>query len=67
MTHYEAILGHIKADAPCTINHVTSWAVSQGFGGSQFVKAIEQMINNHEITIYNDGNTVVVELLSATI
>lgn len=67
MTHYEAILNHIKADAPCSINHVTGWAVSQGFGGSKFVKAIEQMINNQEITIYNDGNTTVVELLSATI
>lgn len=67
MTHYEAILGHIKADAPCTINHVTSWAVTQGFGGSKFVKAIEQMINNGEIMVIDEGSHMVVELISPTI
>lgn len=67
MTHYDAILNHIKADTPCTFNHVKGWAVSQGFGGSQFIKAIEQMINNGEIMVIDEGHHMVVELVSATI
>ena len=63
MTHYDAILGHIKADTPCTMNHVAGWAVSQGFGGSKFIKAIETMLNYNVITITKEDGVMVVELV----
>lgn len=63
MNHYDAILGHIQADTPCTMNHVASWAISQGFGGSKFVKAIETMLNYNVITITKEDGVMVVELV----
>jgi hypothetical protein len=67
MTHYEAILNHIKADTPCSYSHVTGWAVSQGFGGTQMVKAIRQLFNDRIINIETIDGDVVVELVSETI
>jgi hypothetical protein len=64
MTHYEAILGHIKADAPCSYSHVTGWAVSQGFGGSKMVRAISKMVKNRTIGIITEDDlSITVELL----
>ena len=63
MTHYDAILGHIQADTPCTMNHVAGWAISQGFGGSKFIKAIETMLNYNVITITKEDGVMVVELV----
>ena len=62
MTHYQAILGHIQADAPCSYKHVTRWAISQGFGGSRMVFAIQSMIRDGVITIINDDGCAIVEL-----
>jgi hypothetical protein len=62
MTHYDAILNHIKADTPCSYNHVTSWAVSQGFGGSKMVFAIQSMIREGVISIHNEDGSMTVEL-----
>ena len=62
MTHYDAILNHIKADAPCSFAHVTGWAVSQGFGGTQMITAIRQLFNEHLINIETIDGDVVVEL-----
>jgi hypothetical protein len=66
MTHYEAILNHIKADAPCSMNHVTRWAESQGFGGSEMIDALNAMKDDGTIKVLVefDGNGVdiVVEL-----
>jgi hypothetical protein len=63
MTHYEAILGHIKADAPCSYNHVINWATAQGFGGSKMVSAISKMVKNRTISIVTEADlSITVEL-----
>jgi len=62
MTHYDAILDHIKADAPCSYKHVTGWAVSQGFGGSKMVFALQSMIRDGVISIHNEDGSMIVEL-----
>lgn len=62
MTHYNAILGHIQADAPCSFAHVTRWAVSQGFGGTQMVNAIQALIRDDHIKLVVDEDTTTVEL-----
>lgn len=61
MTHLDAILNHIKADAPCSYNHVTGWAISQGFGGSKMIDAIHTMLRrgNIDIDTLEDGSTVI--------
>ena len=59
MTHYDAILNHIKADAPCSLGHVTGWAVSQGFGGTKLTVALADMLRDNVITIDSkDDHTV---------
>lgn len=63
MTHYEAILNHIKADAPCSYNHVINWANSQGFGGSQLVNAIRRLLREKTISMYNEDDfSITIEL-----
>lgn len=66
MTHYEAVLNHIKADAPCSFKGVMNWANSQGFGGAGFSNAIAEMLFNDEINIIDEGGSVgvIVELVS---
>jgi hypothetical protein len=65
MTHYDAILNHIKADAPCSINHVIRWANSQGFGGTQMVNAIQALVRDDYISLVVDAeeDSLTVELL----
>jgi hypothetical protein len=59
MTHYDAILNHIKADAPCSLGHVTGWAVSQGFGGTKLTVALADMLKNNIITIDSEDDHTV--------
>jgi hypothetical protein len=65
MTHYDAILNHIKADAPCSFRHVINWENSQGFGGTKFAEAITELLWNDEINIIDEGGSVgvIVELV----
>lgn len=56
MTHYQAILEHIQADAPCSYNHVINWANAQGFGGSQLVNAIRRLLREKTISMYNEDD-----------
>lgn len=64
MTHYDAILNHIKADAPCSLTHVTNWATYQGFGGTEMVRTIKQLTTDGWISLQADeDNIVTVELL----
>jgi hypothetical protein len=65
MTHYDAILNHIKADAPCSFSHVVNWAAVNGFGGTKFSSAIAEMLFNDEINIIDEGGDigVIVELV----
>ena len=55
--HMNALLDHIAADGPCSLSHVTSWASSQGFGGSKMVQALHQLKIDKHISIHDD-NTV---------
>lgn len=55
--HMRALLDHIAADGPCSLQHVTSWASSQGFGGSKMVQALHQLKIDNQINIDSD-NTV---------
>lgn len=64
MTHYEAVLNHIKADAPCSLGHVTVWAVSQGFGGTKLTVALADLIRDSIISIDCDDDHTV-ELLAS--
>lgn len=59
MNAYDAILNHIKADAPCSLGHVTGWAVEQGFGGTKLTVALADLICNNVITIDSDDNHTV--------
>ncbi len=63
MTHYDAILDHIKATNPCSYIGVMKWARSQGFGGSKMVSALQRMINEQTIGIDTSDGTAVIELL----
>lgn len=62
MTHYEAILDHIKADAPCSYNHVINWANSQGFGGSKMVNAVRQLLQDKVINMSSEDGSITIEL-----
>lgn len=55
--HMRVLLDHISADGPCSLEHVTSWAKSQGFGGSKMIQAIHQLKVDRQINIDSD-NTV---------
>jgi hypothetical protein len=55
--YMRVLLDHISADGPCSLSHVTSWASSQGFGGSKMVQALHQLKLDKQISI-NDDNTV---------
>jgi hypothetical protein len=55
--HMRVLLDHISADGPCSLSHVTSWASSQGFGGSKMVQALHQLKLDKQISI-DDENTV---------
>lgn len=55
--HMNALLDHIAADGPCSLSHVTSWAASQGYGGSKMVQALHQLKIDNQINIDSD-NTV---------
>ena len=55
--YMRVLLDHISADGPCSLSHVTSWAISQGFGGSKMVQALHQLKLDQQISI-NDDNTV---------
>lgn len=49
--YMSALLDHIAADGPCSLSHVTSWAASQGFGGSKMVQALHQLKIDNQIGI----------------
>lgn len=55
--YMRVLLDHISADGPCSLSHVTSWASSQGYGGSKMVQALHQLKLDKQIII-NDDNTV---------
>ena len=55
--YMSALLDHIAADGPCSLSHVTSWAASQGYGGSKMVQALHQLKIDNQINIDSD-NTV---------
>lgn len=55
--YMRVLLDHISADGPCSLYHVTSWASSQGYGGSKMVQALHQLKIDRQINI-DDSNTV---------
>lgn len=58
--HMRALIDHISADGPCSLSHVTSWASSQGFGGSKMVQALHQLKLDKQINIDSEN---IVELI----
>jgi hypothetical protein len=55
--YMRVLLDHISADSPCSLEHVTTWAKSQGFGGSKMIQALHQLKMDKHINI-DDENTV---------
>jgi hypothetical protein len=55
--YMRVLLDHISADSPCSLEHVTSWAKSQGYGGSKMVQALHQLKQDNQIVV-NADNTV---------
>ena len=53
--YMRALLDHISADGPCSLSHVTSWASSQGYGGSKMVQALHQLKIDNQIGIDSEN------------